>query len=211
MARALKFAWDCGRAWLLLLPDFVSRKSYYKELSQSAPAAAAPWFIGPRHSLCDLACAPPHRAVSPHAVVQGTRSLRRERATLAAASSMPTFATFHLTALVCSLPHFSASGFCIWPTQVVNPTNAFGKPCRQQLSSVAGRAIRARIDNRPLELRSYVTADSVDQVLAPAASPPPTLIPVCCQLPQLAKPAEKPHRPWRKKAQRERKRMRQDK
>lgn len=55
MARALKFAWDCGRAWMLLLPDFVSHKSYYKDLSQSTPPGAAPWFIGPRHRMCDLA------------------------------------------------------------------------------------------------------------------------------------------------------------
>ena len=34
---------------------------------------------------------------------------------------------------------------------------------------------------------------------------------VLLQLPQLVKPAAKPHRPWRKKAQRERKRMRNDK
>jgi hypothetical protein len=48
MARALQFACSCSKPWLLLLPDFVARKSYYKQL---AHAVAAPWFIGPLHCM----------------------------------------------------------------------------------------------------------------------------------------------------------------
>ncbi len=49
MARALQFAAACNRPWLLLLPDFVARKSYYKQLSHRV---AAPWFIAPLHCMC---------------------------------------------------------------------------------------------------------------------------------------------------------------
>jgi hypothetical protein len=73
-----------------------------------------------------------------------------------------------------------------------------------------GKAIRSRIDQSPLHLRTYAAADSVDQVARalPTTAAPLALTPAPAQLPQLVKPVEKPHRPWRKKAQRERKRRR---
>ncbi len=113
---------------------------------------------------------PPHHPL-PHANASchgaGTHSPRPGPATLAAASSTPTFATCHRRVPVCLPRLFSACGSCS-RSQQVDPRF---KRLRHLLTAVTGAAIRARIDKCPVDSRAYAAACAVDQVRRPSASP----------------------------------------
>ena len=216
MARALKFAWGCGRPWLLLLPDFVSRKSYFKQLSQSASVDCPhlPWFLGPRHSMC--------HALS--FVLFLHLHLMRIRYTFAAPRTAHTGSHLvdanvrHVSSQGASV--FAAPFQCVWFMQLGTAGRA---PLFHAAASWHPRDTRLRQGHQG----THGPASSAAAFLRccglhraggqlkfnQQSSVPPLHLRSCVllQLPQLVKPAAKPHRPWRKKAQRERKRMRNDK
>ena len=163
MARALKFAWGCGRPWLLLLPDFVSRKSYFKQLSQSASVDCPhlPWFLGPRHSMC--------HALS--FVLFLHLHLMRIRYTFAAPRTAHTGSHLvdanvrHVSSQGASV--FAAPFQCVWFMQLGTAGRAplFHVAASTHVTLVLGKAIRARMDQHLLQPRSYAVADCIEQVV----------------------------------------------
>ena len=212
MARALKFAWGCGRPWLLLLPDFVARKSYFKELCQSASAGCLhpPWFIAPRHSMCGTV--PIVCFIHQHLTQFIKRYTFAAPRTTHTGSGLLQANVRHVSSQGASV--FAAPFQCVWFVQLGPAGRApLFHVAAALVTPAAAKAIKARLDKHPLELRSYAVADAIEQVFnqqlnAHLLQVDSRMLP---QLPQLVKPIEKPHRPWRKKALRERKRMRLDK